>query len=428
MVQENTSARVFPSRGNWGNSASDAELPQDGNTRAWYSRGHLFNYDSSQDIICFSNDWDGDPLSKKHVMLRFAKHNRVLWINSIGNRKPTASVYDLKRIAKKVRDFAKGYQQVHEQIYVFSPIAVPFFGSSVARWINRNALKWSLRRACRRLGFQRPIMWTFYPASGNVVGSLGEEKIIYHCVDEYSEFTGTDKEAILKLERELMAKCDYVIVSSERLLQTKKPYNKNTFLVTHGVDVNHFRKACDPLTVVPEEMKRVPGPVIGFFGLIADWVDLELIQFLARSRPHCSFVLIGKITTDVKLFAGLGNVHLLGQKSYEALPGYVKAFDVAILPFVTNELTIASNPLKLREYLAAGLPVVSSAIPEASRLKHLIRIGRNNLEFLNHLDAILQSGATGPQMRISSQMDVESWDQKVEELSQVVAGIHEAAA
>jgi glycosyltransferase involved in cell wall biosynthesis len=381
-----------------------------------------------QDIICFANDWDSDPLSKKHVMLRFARHNRVLWINSIGNRKPTATVYDLKRIAGKLRDFAKGYQQVHEQIYVCSPIAVPFFGSSVARWINRNALKWSLRRVCRQLGFQRPIMWTFYPASGNVVGSLGEAKIIYHCVDEYSEFTGTDKEGILQLERELLGKCDYVIVSSDRLLQTKKPYNKNTFLVTHGVDVAHFRKTCDPQTIVPDEMRRLPGPVIGFFGLVADWVDLDLIRFLALSRPDCSFVLIGKITTDVKLFDDLRNVHLLGQKSYEELPRYVKAFDVAILPFVVNELTIASNPLKLREYLAAGLPVVSSAIPEAARLKHLIRIGRNKLEFLNHVDGILKSGSTGPQMRISSQMDSESWDQKVEELSQFMAGVHEAAA
>src|SRR5207237_7654859 len=169
------------------------------------------------------------------------------------------------------------------------------------------------------------------------VGSLGEAQIVYHCVDEYSEFTGTDKDAILQLERELMEKCDYVIVSSDRLYRTKKPYNKSTFLVTYGVDVAHFRKACDPQTLVPDEMKRLPGPVIGFFGLIADWVDLDLIQFLALARPDCSFVLIGKITTDVKLFDGLRNVYLAGQKPYEELPSYVKAFDVAILPFVMNE-------------------------------------------------------------------------------------------
>src|SRR4051812_43269370 len=128
------------------------------------------------DIICFSNDWDSDPLSKKHVMLRLAKHNRILWINSIGNRKPTATVYDLKRIGKKLHDFTRGHKQVHERIHVFSPFAIPFFGSSVARWLNRRVLQWSLRRACRQLGFQRPIMWTFFPSSGNVAGSLGEEK------------------------------------------------------------------------------------------------------------------------------------------------------------------------------------------------------------------------------------------------------------
>src|SRR6266516_5308370 len=184
----------------------------------------------------------------------------------------------------------------------------------------------------------------------------------------------------------------------------------------------------DPQTVVPDEMKKLSKPVIGFFGLIADWVDLELIRFLAVARPGWNFALIGKITTDVRLFGDLPNVHLLGQKTYEALPGYVKAFDVAILPSVMNELTIAANPLKLREYLAAGLPVVSSAIPEAARLKHLVRIGPNNLEVLSHIDTILASGQTGPQIRISSQMDSESWDQKVEELSQIVAGVREAAA
>src|SRR5437870_11090282 len=102
-----------------------------------------------------------------------------------------------------------------------------------------------------------------------------------------------------------MEKCDYVIVSWERLYQTKKPYNKNTFLVTHGVDVAHFRKACDPQTIVPDEIERLPRPVIGFFGLIADWVDLDVIRYLAQARPDCSFVLIGKVTTDVKMFEGM---------------------------------------------------------------------------------------------------------------------------
>ena len=372
-----------------------------------------------KDIICFSNDWDSDPLSKKHIMTRLAKRNRVLWINSIGNRRPTASASDFKRIVKKLKDFTKGHKKVDDHIHVYSPIAVPFFSSAAARWINRKALQWGVRRVCRRLGFQSPITWTFVPASGEVAGSLGEEALVYHCVDEFSEFTGTEKTAILEMERHLMEKSDCVIVSSDRLLATKRSHNPNTFLVTHGVDVAHFRKACDPKLPVPADMSRLEKPVIGFFGLIADWVDLELIRYMAVSRPKWNFVLIGKVTTDVQLFEGVANVHLLGQKTYNELPAYAKAFDVAILPFVINELTIAANPLKLREYMAAGLPVVSSAIPEAEKLSKVLRIGRDKADFLNQIQKILDSGRTGPQMSISKEMDVESWDGKVEELSQI---------
>jgi glycosyltransferase involved in cell wall biosynthesis len=372
-----------------------------------------------QDIICFSNDWDSDPLSKKHIMSRLAKHNRVLWINSIGNRRPTASARDLKRVIKKLKDFSRGQRQVADQIFVYSPIALPFHSSAMARWLNRKALQWSVKRVARRLGFQQPLTWTFEPASAGVVGTLGERNLVYHCVDEFSEFTGTDKAALLELERQLMEKSDCVIVSSERLLDRKRPHNPKTFLVTHGVDVGHFRKACDPKTEVPADIKNLKGPVIGFFGLIADWVDLDLIRFLAESQPDWHIVLIGKSDTDTTSLNGLANVHLLGPRSYNDLPAYAKGFDAAILPFVVNELTLASNPLKLREYVAAGLPVVSSAIPEAERLSDVLRIGRDKASFLAELRKIVQSGNAGPQLAISQKMDVESWDEKVEQLSRI---------
>ncbi len=372
------------------------------------------------DIICFSNDWDGDPLSKKHIMQRLARRNRVLWVNSIGNRNPTASVHDVKRAIKKLSEFARGSTRAGENIHVFSPLAIPFHGNPAARWINRKALGWSLRRACRKLGFRNPITWTFVPASAEVAGTLGEKTLVYHCVDEFSEFTGTDKAGILDLERRLMEKSDCVIVSADVLYRNKRRHNPKTFLVTHGVDVHHFRKACDPRTVIPEDIGRRPKPVIGFFGLIADWVDLDLVRFLAASRPEWSFVLIGKAVTDLRAVGALPNVALLGPKPYAALPAYAKAFDVAILPFVLNELTIAANPLKLREYLAAGLPVVSSAIPEAERLKTVLRLARNPDEFLNEIQGIIDSRQTGPQLSISQQMDGESWDAKVEELSRIL--------
>ncbi len=382
----------------------------------------------NRDIICFSNDWHSDPLSKKHIMLRLAKRNRILWINSIGNRKPQATVHDLRRIVKKLSDFSRGQKRVEERIHVLSPLAIPLHGNSVACWVNRRLLKWSLRRACRKLGFREPITWTFEPASADVAGALNEKAVVYHCVDEFSEFSGTDKAALLAMERRLMKKSDCVIVSSDRLYENKRRYNERTFLVTHGVDVSHFRNACKTETNVPDEIRRLKRPIIGFFGLIADWVDLPLIRFLADARPNWNFVLIGKSVTSLKPLEGAANIHVLGPRPYQDLPSYAKGFDAAILPFAVNELTLAANPLKLREYLAAGLPVVSCAIPEAEKLKHLLRIGKDRSDFLSHIQAIVDSENAGPQLRISQQMDQESWDDKVEQLSRIFMSVQKAAA
>jgi len=378
-----------------------------------------------QDIICFCNDWDGDPLSKKHIMQRLAKRNRVLWVNSVGIRRPEASFSDLKRVIKKVREFARGSREVDEGIHVFSPLAFPFHGSAAGRWINRKVLRWSLLRVCSRLGLRSPITWVFIPASAEVAGALGERTLVYHCVDEYTEFTGADKAGLLALEQQLMEKSHCVIVSSDLLMKNKRRHNRNTFLVTHGVDVEHFRKACVPATVVPDDIRSLKTPIIGFFGLIADWVDLDLIRFLAVSRPEWTFVLIGKAATSLAPVEGLSNIHLLGQRPYVSLPGYAKAFDIALLPFIVNDLTLAANPLKLREYLAAGLPVVSSALPEAEKLRDILHIGRNQAHFLELIQKIIDSGKTGPQMSISQHMDSESWDAKVEELSRIVMEVEE---
>lgn len=377
------------------------------------------------DILCFANDWDSDPLSKKHVMTRLARDNRVLWVSSLGCRNPTASARDFRRAAKKLGDFFQGCRQVADTLWVTSPLVVPFHGNAAARVLNRRWLAATLRLTMRRLGMRRPITWSFLPSSADVVGRLGERLVVYQCVDEYSQFTGTDQAAILEMEERLCRRSDLVLVSAQPLYEAKRRWNPRTFLVTHGVEVEHFRRALDPATPIPEDLgprpDRTERPVVGFFGLVADWVDLELVRHLAVARPHWDLVLVGKADTDVSALEGLPNVRLLGRKPYAALPGYCKGFDAAILPFRINELTLAANPLKLREYLAAGLPVVATDIPEAARLAPWVRIGRHPEGFLAELDAVLADGARGPRPEISRAMETESWDHKVAEMTRLVA-------
>lgn len=218
-----------------------------------------------------------------------------------------------------------------------------------------------------------------------------------------------------------MEKADLVVVSASRLYETKHTVNPNTVLITHGVDVDHFRTACMKETPVPEDAAMLPGPVIGFYGLIEDWVDLEVIRHMATARPNWSFLMIGQVKTDTSAIRKLPNVHFPGRRPYESLPGYCRKFDIAVLPFVVNELTLASNPLKLREYLAAGLPVVATPLPEVQKLGELIRMATTPEEFLQQCDALLATGRQGPDLAVSHQMDAESWDHKVEVLSELIA-------
>src|SRR5687768_1037898 len=159
-----------------------------------------------RDLVVFSNDWDGDPLSKTHIMRILARDNRVLWVNSIGNRVPKVNAHDAKRIWKKVRGFTRGLREVEQNLYVLSPLAIPLYGSDVVHKTNRGLLRTQIRVAARSLGFRNIISWSYLPASAPVSGTLGEDLVIYQCVDEFSAFSDTNGKHIAELENELLAK------------------------------------------------------------------------------------------------------------------------------------------------------------------------------------------------------------------------------
>ncbi len=372
-------------------------------------------------MLCFSHDWTGDPLSKTHLMRLFARENRILWVNSIGYRAPSVSSRDLRRVVQKLRAAATPVREVEPNLFVLSPLAIPAYGIPAMRRINRELLRFQVLRAMRKLGFSRPINWVFNPAAGVIAGALGEEMLIYYCVDEYTAFSDVPTQSLIELERDLLRKADLVIVSADRLYQSKKKENPRTVLVRHGVDLAHFAKALAPETRIPDEIARLPHPIIGYFGLMAaDWIDIDLMVRVAKHFSHGSLVLLGKVTTDLSALTSLPNVHLLGRKPYADLPAYSKGFDVALLPFPISEVTLNANPLKVREYLAAGLPVVSTAIPEVEVLG-MCRIGRDPAGFIAEIEAALTD--PGPTRARSELVRGESWAARVEEIRGHVAAL-----
>jgi glycosyltransferase involved in cell wall biosynthesis len=372
-----------------------------------------------RDIVCFANDWSGDPLSKKHVMRRLARSNRVLWVDSLGNRAPRANARDFRRIITKLQKFTSGLRPVEPNIHVLTPLAIPAYGAEWVKRVNAALVGATVRAAMRRLGFERPILYTFVPASAWVASELGAERVVYHCVDEYAAFDGAGLE-IARLEEELIRKSDLVITCSEPLQRTKAALHPRTVLVRHGVEHDRFAKALDEKTRVPEELEALPRPRFGFYGLIAEWVDLEAMEAVARAFPDGSVALVGAVNgarhEALARLSSLPNVRLFGRRPYVELPGFCKGLDVALLPFVKSTLTENANPLKLREYLAAGLPVVSSDLPEARALvERGVYLAEGGEGFVEACRRALADGG-GPSAARSAAMADESWDAKVNEI------------
>jgi glycosyltransferase involved in cell wall biosynthesis len=216
--------------------------------------------------------------------------------------------------------------------------------------------------------FDSPIQWFYSPMPVvNFISQFGAVAVVYDCMDELANFRFAPPE-IGERERELIAKADVVFTGGYRLYEAKSLLHKNTHFFGCGVDAAHFGKAALASTSVPLELANLPGPILGYFGVIDERLDYTLIKRLAQSFPNASVVMVGPVAkVDPRTLPHLPNIHWLGQRSYEELPAIVKAFDVCLMPFALNESTQYINPTKTLEYMAAGKPVVSTAVPDVMR-------------------------------------------------------------
>jgi hypothetical protein len=373
-----------------------------------------------ENVICFARDWFENPTSNNHVMNELAKRNRVLWLNSVATRAPSMSGRDIKKIFRKLAGFFKGYRRVQPNLYVYSPIVIPLPHSRWAAAINRFIMRLTLKILRHRLGMKEFQLWTFLPTVHDYVGELGESISVYYCVDEWSKFTYVDGPRLAASEEKLCRKCDVVFATAQSLVDRRLQFNPHTYLARHGVDHPLFAAAMDPKAIVPEELAALQPPVLGFYGTIQDWVDLDLVAFLAQRNPRWSIALVGKTHVDISRFEKLPNVHFFGPKPHAMLPMYCKGLAVGLIPQKVNELTVHMNPLKLREYLCAGLPVVATALPEVKQFSQWAAAADSYEDFEKAVAQAIATDTPEKRRQRSDAMKNETWEKKVADAGAIV--------
>jgi glycosyltransferase involved in cell wall biosynthesis len=365
---------------------------------------------TTRDIVLLSTaDWD-NPFwtNKQHVAVELARRGfRVLYIDSLGLRRPSASAQDAGRVWRRLRKAAAGPQRVRESLWVWSPVVLPLQASAAVRRFNRAWLTGGLRRQLTRLGMKPDLLWTYNPLTTQLLALDDFKTVVYHCVDEIKAQPGMPAAALDAAERELAGRADIVFTTTPKLTETRRAWNANTHYFPNVADFDHFAKAREPATQVPGDLAGIAAPRIGFVGAISGYkVDFRLLRHIAESRPDWSVVLIGKVGegdpwSDPATLRGLPNLHLLGPRPYAELPGYLKGFDVALLPNTLNEYTEAMFPLKFFEYLAAGKPVVSVDLPALRPYADTIRIAGTPEDFVKGIAEALEGNAAPLEHRLA---------------------------
>ena len=372
-------------------------------------------------IIAFCKDWDDDPTSNHHVLSELSKTRTVVWVNSLGMRRPSlVSRSDRRRLLRKLRELLRRPRNVSHRLWVVTPIVLPFPHSALAQRLNVRLVGLQLWRVRRRLRLQDFQLWTFLPHVGDYVGRYGESLAVYYCVDEFSLFSELDTDRTVEAERRLLAKVDCVFAVNEALQNAKRKHNPETHLSPHGVDRELFAQALDPATTVPADLARLRAPVLGFYGSIADWVDLELIAGIARRRPDWTIALIGPVSRDTDALDPLPNVHLLGRRPHRMLPAYCRSFGVGLIPYLIDERSPYVNPVKLREYLSAGLPVVSTPVDEVLSQGSLCAVAVDVDGFVEAIEEALASDSTQVRGLRSAAMVAGTWEARVRAVEETV--------
>ncbi|MCU7496367.1 MAG: glycosyltransferase family 1 protein [Ignavibacteria bacterium] len=375
----------------------------------------------NRDIIIFGDDWGRYPSTIQHIGRVLAENNRVMWIGSLGLRKPEFKLSDLKRAFEKLSSvFHQKVPRAEEgasPVIKVHPFVIPLHDIKIVQMLNKILLLRKLRAAVKEHRFKNPVLITSSPVMSQIVGCLDESSVHYICLDDYSHFKGAFKR-LVEFENSLLEKADSCFAVSETLINSRKTPKGNPHYLPQGVDLEHFNMQCRK---IPEALKGIRKPVIGYFGIVAPlWTNISLIIRAAKEYPEYEFLIIGRVEMDISGFNAAGNIKYIGEVPYSDLPDYAKLFDVGIIPFEENNLTRACNPIKLYEYLAMGIPVVSTDLTEVRKFSDLVFIAKSEDEFIRLIKtAVEDSTAERNQARSQRAMEY-SWKAVTEKITDVI--------
>lgn len=333
-------------------------------------------------------------------------------------------------VSARVGKLFRWLRQVRPNLWVLSMRSFfpSTFGGRVGRRLNACIAIAALGRAMRKLRFNSPVLWTYSPFARHLLGRLNERLIVYDCVDDFpSAFYNRPVRALVEEEEaELLRKADLVFVTSEPLLDRKKPFTSNIHWVANAVDFKAFAsiyegKAAPP----PTALVDLPRPILGYHGGLVDEppgfrIDFGLLEDVARKLPDCSLVLIGPVLPrTIERFKPCSNVFFLGPVAYAELPRYIACFDVCMMPYAQNEYTAFSLPLKTHEYMATGKPIVATCLPALKPYGKVIYLAGEHRSFIRAIKTALREGARGAGRRVRLAR-AHSWDRRVGTLLRLV--------
>jgi glycosyltransferase involved in cell wall biosynthesis len=324
------------------------------------------------DVICFGGeDWwyHNRAHTDMQLMRRFSRKGTTVYVNSIMMRKHKiiGGSRFTEKLVRKVRSILKGLKKSDAGFWVYSPFTLPIHHISWARPFNEAMLRYQIQRLMRKLQMSTPMVWVACPAACDTAIKMEKAKLIYQRTDRYEDDPNVDRNVILDYDRKLKDNADITVYVNRLLYDEEVSQCKNALFLDHGVDYEMFANA-ESNSEKPEDIAGIKRPIVGYFGALdGHKLDVSFLDAVAGRLPDMSFVFIGKPSVDCSSLSARKNVWLLGQKAYEQIPHYGKYFDVAILPWKINKWTEAANPIKFKEYLALGKPVVST--PAFSELK-----------------------------------------------------------